>query len=395
MCKIANKSVLIVDDEAELTGLIAELADAEGLSPQQLNDSTQFEQVYQEHFDLIFIDLMMPGKDGVQLLRHLGEKSSKVPIVIMSGFDNGILSVAYELAKEHRLNIIETVAKPFRVQQIKKLLKTVNRPKALQRKAADIQPLTLSVDTMLGAIKNNQFCFHYQPQVNLADNSLYGYEALARWHHPEHGVVKPAHFITFLEKNSLISTLSLALLHASLKEIASLPGADNTKFSINVSTDQLSELDLPDYIHSNLIANNINPERLTIEITETGLIRDNKSTLDILARFRLKGFNLAIDDFGTGSAMYEHLQKLPINELKIDKSFISRCLIDMKSKVIVEHTVSLAKQLGIRTVAEGVESGEIASYLKDVGVDIAQGYYFGKPKSYADTLATSKINHAL
>lgn len=382
MCKTANKNVLIVDDEAELTGLIAELVEAEGLSPHQLNDSTQFETVYKDHFDLIFIDLMMPGKDGVQLLRHLGEKSSDVPIVIMSGFDNGILSVAYELAREHRLNIIETVAKPFRIQQIKKLLKTVKSPKTLERKAMDTQPLALTVDAILHAIKQRQFCFHYQPQINLADNSIYGYEALARWHHPEYGLVKPAHFITFLEKNSLISTLSLSLLHASLSQMVHLPGTEETKFSINVSTDQLNELDLPDYIHADLIANNINPERLTIEITETGLIRDNKSTLDILARFRLKGFNLAIDDFGTGSAMYEHLQKLPINELKIDKSFVSKCLIDMKSKVIVEHTVSLAKQLGLRTVAEGVESGEIASYLKDVGVDIAQGYYFGKPMDY-------------
>lgn len=382
MCKTANKNVLIVDDEAELTGLIAELVEAEGLSPHQLNDSTQFETVYKDHFDLIFIDLMMPGKDGVQLLRHLGEKSSDVPIVIMSGFDNGILSVAYELAREHRLNIIETVAKPFRIQQIKKLLKTVKSPKTLERKAMDTQPLALTVDAILHAIKQRQFCFHYQPQINLADNSIYGYEALARWHHPEYGLVKPTHFITFLEKNSLISTLSLSLLHASLSQMVHLPGTEETKFSINVSTDQLNELDLPDYIHADLIANNINPERLTIEITETGLIRDNKSTLDILARFRLKGFNLAIDDFGTGSAMYEHLQKLPINELKIDKSFVSKCLIDMKSKVIVEHTVSLAKQLGLRTVAEGVESGEIASYLKDVGVDIAQGYYFGKPMDY-------------
>lgn len=387
MCKIANKSVLIVDDEAELTGLIAELAEAEGLVSQQLNDSTQFETIYKDHFDLIFIDLMMPGKDGVQLLRHLGEKSSSVPIVIMSGFDNGILSVAYELAKEHRLNIIETVSKPFRVQQIRKLLEAVKRPKAIETRPFETQPIALTVDGILHAIKDNQFCFFYQPQIELSDNSIYGYEALARWHHPEHGLIKPADFISFLEKNSLISTLSLSLLHASLTEIRSLPGTDKTKFSINVSTDQLNELDLPDYIHSDLLANDIEPARLTIEITETGLIRDNKSTLDILARFRLKGFNLAIDDFGTGSAMYEHLQKLPINELKIDKSFVTKCLTDMKSKVIVEHTVSLAKQLGLRTVAEGVESGEVAAYLKDVGVDIAQGYYFGKPMSYTDILA--------
>jgi EAL domain-containing protein (putative c-di-GMP-specific phosphodiesterase class I) len=132
-----------------------------------------------------------------------------------------------------------------------------------------------------------------------------------------------------------------------------------------------------------VLKSDIAPSRVTLEVTETGLIQDIKTSLDILARFRLKGFSLSIDDFGTGSAMYEHLQKLPINELKIDKSFVSRVFTDTKSRIIVDHTVSLARDLGLKTVAEGVETREIAQYLNDAGVDIAQGYYYSKPLPFS------------
>jgi EAL domain-containing protein (putative c-di-GMP-specific phosphodiesterase class I) len=383
MVSAANKKVLIVDDETELLELVSDMAEIEGFSSTTLSDSTQFKEVYDDSYNLIFLDLLMPEVDGVEVLRYLSEFNSEVPIVLMSGFDDGVLSVANDLAKEHRLNIVDTISKPFRVQTIRELLQHSSPEPEQQQQKQTAAPLAMTVDSVINALSANEFCFYYQPQINLHDETIYGYEALARWEHPEHGVVPPDNFIPFLEKNSLISTLSLALIEPALIELAELPGGTNTKLSINISTDQLGELTLPDFMAQAVLKSDIAPSRVTLEVTETGLIQDIKTSLDILARFRLKGFSLSIDDFGTGSAMYEHLQKLPINELKIDKSFVSRVFTDTKSRIIVDHTVSLARDLGLKTVAEGVETREIAQYLNDAGVDIAQGYYYSKPLPFS------------
>lgn len=383
MVSTTENKVLIVDDETELLELIADMAEIEGFSPTKLSDSTKFREIYDDSYKLIFLDLMMPEVDGVEVLRYLGEFKSQVPIVLMSGFDDGVLNVATELAKEHQLTIVDTVTKPFRVQSIRELLQHGLSESKRPESANKSELVVLTVDSIVNALSANEFCFYYQPQINLKDESIYGFEALARWEHPEHGVVAPDTFITFLEKNALISTLSLALIEPALSEFKHLPGGESTKLSINISTDQLSELTLPDFIAKEVNKSGITPGRITLEVTETGLIQDIKTSLDILARFRLKGFNLSIDDFGTGSAMYEHLQKLPINELKIDKSFVAKVFTDTKSRIIVDHTVSLAKDLGLKTIAEGVESREIAQYLNAAGVDIAQGYYYAKPLPFS------------
>lgn len=383
------RNIMIVDDEPELTELIADIAEMEGHQVIQLNDSNQFDVMFERYVDLLFIDLNMPGKDGIEILRYLARIQAEAAIVIISGFDNGVLDVAYQLAKEHDLNIHSTLTKPFRIESIQQILDGLSDDsdsKKLPLKRSKPEQEVISVEMVKEALERGDFCFHYQPQVSLLDDKIVGYEALARWRHPKIGMIPPASFIPFLETHGLISELSLALIRKGFDEFAQFKKNADLTLSINISTDQLTNLDLPDILYDLTKANQLKPQQIIIEVTESGVIQDIRVSLDILARFRLRGFKLSIDDFGTGSAMYEHLQKLPVNELKIDKSFVDKVLTDTKAKLIVSHTASLAQDLNLKTVAEGVETKDVAYFLKYSKIDIGQGYLYSKPLPFEQIL---------
>ena len=381
--------VMVLDDDPELTGLLSDIAEMEGHEVISLNDATQFDEVFNHHIDVLFMDLMMPGRDGIEILRYLAEIKSNVLIVIVSGFDSGVLEVASELGKEHDLNIHATLIKPFRVESVRQILKE-SIAQSYKRfdvfKKSKRLEQTISVSMVKEALERGDFCFFYQPQVSLHDDHIVGYEALARWPHPEMGMIPPAGFIPFVEAKGLISELSLHLIQTGFKEFSRLKNNNCLTMSINLSTDELTNLDLPDILSGLALSNGLKREQIIIEVTESGVIRDIRVSLDILARFRLMGFKLSIDDFGTGSAMYEYLQRLPLNELKIDQSFVAKVLTDTKAKTIVEHTASLARELNLRTVAEGVETKEIARFLKNANIDFAQGYLYSKPLSFMDLI---------
>ncbi len=388
------KKVMVLDDEADLTELIADIAEMSGHEVVTLNDSTRFEKVFGHHIDVLFIDLNMPGKDGIEILRYLGKIKADVSIVIVSGFDSGVLDVAAELAKEHELKIHSTLTKPFRIESVKQVLadftdNASNKSGATSRSRQSAQQ-PVSIEMVRAALERGDFCFYYQPQVSLEDDRVVGYEALARWQHPDMGMIPPAGFIPFIEQHGLISELSLQLIQQGFEEFSRFKQNGDLTLSINISTDQLTNLDLPDLLYDLARANELRQQQIMIEVTESGVIRDIRVSLDILARFRLMGFKLSIDDFGTGNAMYEHLQKLPVNELKIDKSFVDRVLTDSKAKLIVEHTAALAKDLKLQTVAEGIETKDIAYFLKYAKIDIGQGYLYSKPLSYEQIM--SEIN---
>ncbi len=383
--QVSAQKIMVLDDDPELTELLSEIAEMEGHDVICLNDATLFDDVFNHQIDVLIMDLMMPGRDGIEILRYLAEIKSNVLIVIVSGFDKSVLDVAFELARAHNLNIHCTLNKPFRVENVKQTLRKIaaqSNTTVDVFKAAKSLKMELSVPMFKEALEREDFCFYYQPQVSLQDEQIVGYEVLARWVHPELGMIQPIDFIPFAEAEGLISELSLYLIDKGLKEFSNLENNSKLTLSVNLSTDQLTNLELPDILCGLALSTGLKQDQIMIEVTESGVIKNLRASLDILARFRLKGFKLSIDDFGTGNAMYEHLQKLPVNELKIDKSFVSKALTDSKSKTIVEHTASLARELNLKTVAEGVETREIADFLKYSNIDYAQGYLYSKPLPY-------------
>ncbi len=376
-------NLLVIDDEADITDLVASVAEMAGFSPFTLTDSRQFEAIYRQgSFNTIVLDLVMPELDGIEILRQLASLRSEAHIVLMSGFDGATLYTANQLASAHGLDIVGSISKPFRIGEMKAILDKIQQQTVSLGQKNAVPSRLISPTELNYAMKRGDFCFYYQPQVCLGEQKIIGFEALMRWPQQDGSMVAPANFIPVAEKSGQIGELTWSTLEHSLLDFKTLDWiAPGCTLSINLSPDQLSDLSLPDNLTSLIRQFYIDPQRIIIEITETGILRNLTVALDILTRLRLKGFGMSIDDFGTGSATLQQLRQLPITELKIDQSFVADLWNGQKDRIIVESTIALAQKLGLRTVAEGIEHLETAELLKNLGVNIGQGYALGKPMS--------------
>ncbi|MBF0169896.1 MAG: EAL domain-containing response regulator [Nitrospinae bacterium] len=379
------RRLLVVDDEPSMVELVAEVAMGAGYEVVTLSDPTGFEATYDNGvFDVLVLDLMMPGRDGVEIMRYLGGLPQTPKLVLMSGYDDAVLNTARELAVAHGLNVIGHLSKPFRVGQLAQTLEAAQAAPG-PRRSQQAAPAPSAYDEIAGGIERREFLYHYQPQIHLQTGGVVGFEALARWESPTRGMVPPLHFIESAEGYDLIDRLTWALLDRGIVELNTLDGwSPGATLSVNISHHSLSDLAFPDTLHERIRNLNVDPARIIVEITETGVMKNMRLSLDIIARFRMKGFKMSIDDFGIGSAMYEQLARLPITELKIDQSFVGAYFQSRKARAIVENSISLGHDLGLHVVAEGVETAEISDALREAGCDIGQGYYYAKPLSLND-----------
>jgi len=238
-----------------------------------------------------------------------------------------------------------------------------------------------------GAIENDELWMAYQPQIK-ADGSLYGVEALSRWNNKKLGNVRPDKFITVAEETGLIKELGKFIITTSLREIKIIQEQLELDFSlsINISAIQLMEDGFLETILQLVDDEKFDKTKLTLEITESLSIEDLDKVLPRLHSIRETGIEISLDDFGTGYSSLSVLKKLPINELKIDKSFIDEILYDENEKVLVQSIINIGKNFGMITLAEGVESFEQVQELKNHNCDIFQGYYFSKPLSKHDLI---------
>jgi diguanylate cyclase (GGDEF)-like protein len=234
------------------------------------------------------------------------------------------------------------------------------------------------------AIQQDELLLHYQPKVEFSTGALIGVEALVRWQHDDR-LISPVEFIPYAEKTGLIRDITAWVLDAALKQQAKWRSVgENLKMSINLSTKDIEGTSFIDKITAALDRWQVDPEDLMLEITETGLMADPAHTQEILCQLNEMGLGLSIDDFGTGYSSLIYLKKLPVDEIKIDRSFVKDILTDIDSLVIVRSIIDLAHNLGIRVTAEGVESLDIWEKLSALGCDISQGYYSGPPMSSED-----------
>lgn len=234
----------------------------------------------------------------------------------------------------------------------------------------------LMVDLRL-AIARKEFELHYQPQHSLSTQEITGYEVLLRWRHPERGMVPPAEFIPIAEETGSIIEIGEWVLRTACREAADWP--EPHKVAINISGVQLRSGDLAELLHSILIETGLSPMRLEIELTETAVIQDREKALHVLRRVRALGVTIAIDDFGTGYSSLDTLRTFPFDKIKLDSSFTQGLDYDAQAKAIVRAVLALGKSLEIRVLAEGVETNQQLSILRNEGCDEAQGYYLGRP----------------
>jgi diguanylate cyclase (GGDEF)-like protein/PAS domain S-box-containing protein len=231
------------------------------------------------------------------------------------------------------------------------------------------------------AIDGNEMLLHFQPQVDSISGRVVGVEALVRWQHPSRGMIPPAKFIPLAEETGLIEPLGRWVLDAACRQLQKLAqqGRQNVRMGVNLSARQLREGDLVDYVRELLATYRLQPGDLELEITESTAMENADTTIGILRRLRELGVALAIDDFGTGYSSLAYLKLLPIQRLKLDRSFVRDIETDHNDAIICSATIALAHSLGLEVVAEGVETEAQLTYLKYLGCDLIQGYYFSKP----------------
>jgi diguanylate cyclase (GGDEF)-like protein len=238
------------------------------------------------------------------------------------------------------------------------------------------------------AIDLNQLQLHYQPKIDLATGKMIGMEALVRWQHPKNGMIPPDQFISSAENTGLIKPLTSWVLAHALRQCSDrLLNGDGQHLAVNLSARSLHDLRLPSLVGDLLKETGVAPEKLMLEITESAFMVDLQRTVETLAVFHHMGIMVSIDDFGTGFSSLNYIKKLPVNEIKIDKSFV----IDMNSNEsdlsIVRSIIELGHNLGLKVVAEGVETKTIMDSLTALGCDSCQGYYISHPLPYEKLMA--------
>jgi EAL domain-containing protein (putative c-di-GMP-specific phosphodiesterase class I) len=231
------------------------------------------------------------------------------------------------------------------------------------------------------ALTRDELVVFYQPVVSLATGSIVGAEALVRWQHPDRGLVAPGDFIPLAEEAGLNGQIGAWVLGQACGDAAAWRNATGRDLfvSVNVSGVQLSAPGLPETVEGALQSSTLAPERLTLEITETSLIRDLGSLTDSLLELKGHGIRIAIDDFGTGYSSLTYLRRLPIDVVKVDKAFIDRLGLSSEDSAILAAIITMGRSLGFQVVAEGVEQSEQLSALRALSCDLGQGYFFAKP----------------
>ena len=381
---IEDLSVLLVDDDPRTLRSLSFLLEGIGASETHTaadgHEALSYLDNAPERPDVILTDLNMPGLDGVEFLRHLSMRGIASRIVLISGENKRILDTAKTLAQVHDLNLIGTLQKPITQKALREILRQCLDFGA-QTRRRDRGPITEQelVDGLMNR-DGEPLRTVYQPTVSMKTGAPVGVEALVRWAHAKAGVLGPMSFIPLAERLGHAKFLTDLVMRRVMAEAALWRGGGlDLRVSINISVTVLKCLDLPEFVVATAKATGLDPSTVTLEITESHLMDDFKESLETLARLRLKGVWLSIDDFGTGYSSMEQLKRVPFNEVKIDRSFVTGAAQDTETRAILESSIELGQRLGLVVVAEGVESREDWDLLESLGCDVAQGYFISRP----------------
>ena len=377
---LTGMSALVVDDEEFMLDFLCMAVEKSGVGNviSATSGAEALDQVEdrQQTFDIIVCDLQMPGMDGIEVIRQLANDGFSGGVILVSGVDKRVLKTAESLAEARGLKVIGSLCKPMPVHEIISLMNQY----AVAEQHASWAISDVTANELDAAIRSGEITVNYQPQVDVKTGVVKSVETLARWFHPERGMITPDIFIDIAERHDLIDALADSIIMQATRQgaIWQKQGID-LSVAINISMCNLRHLDFPDRITDIVNKAGMDIKKLVIEITESRLVQDLGTYLDILSRLRLKGPLLSIDDFGTGYVSMDHLKQMPFGELKIDRAFVNGAYKDDTARAILESSVSLAKQLEMNVVAKGVEVKEDWDLVTDLGCDMVQGYYVAPP----------------
>ncbi|HLY54805.1 MAG TPA: EAL domain-containing protein [Stellaceae bacterium] len=382
--------LLVLDDERGIVTLVAGVAKDRGWTVDTATDEAAFLSRFDENRpDVVMLDLQLGDRDGVEQLRFLAGVQFAGPVILMSGFDERVLTSVWHYGDSLGLRVAAALPKPIRLAHLRDTLAAVERPaeaaapvrEAKGKKGTESTSDLITPAAIMEGLNRGELELFLQPVVDSVSFRPIRFEALTRWRRPVQGLVQPDLFIPVAEQDdATIDALTFWVIDASIAlHLRLLAAGYRMPISINVSAGNLRSLDFPDRCASVVERAGVAPSMIVFEITESVATADVRLTTDILNRLRLKGFPLAMDDFGTGYSSLKALQQLPFSELKIDKSFVASAQHSADSVTIVTSVVSLARSLHLECVAEGVETEESAAFLARLGADYLQGYHFNRP----------------
>jgi EAL domain-containing protein (putative c-di-GMP-specific phosphodiesterase class I)/FixJ family two-component response regulator len=380
--KWKGRSALVVDDSRlqryEVTCLLQELGFEPVYGAEDGRDAlAQLQQLNQ--IDLVLTDLNMPGMDGVELIAHLETiVTSPLFVAVMSAADRDVLDVIHMIADASPLEVIAVLEKPITKDALSLMLVQSNPDMHKHQRAK--HTLELSEEDVGLALAKGELVPFLQPKVVMSDGHLFGFEALVRWLHPEHGTLPPVSFVHHLEQGELALRFFYDFLKASCNALCQL---DRLAPSLTCSINMPVALLLSDKLVDNMVeiveSTGLVCNKIIIEVTETTFMSNLSASLSTLARLRLRGFGIAMDDYGTGYSSMQQLSRCPFTEIKIDKEFVRDAYVSPKKLAILTSAIAMSQKLGLKTVAEGVESEQDWVQLTQLGCEIAQGYYLSKP----------------
>jgi EAL domain-containing protein (putative c-di-GMP-specific phosphodiesterase class I) len=280
-----------------------------------------------------------------------------------------VIASTVRVGKSLGLTMLEPLHKPLSPADLRALLQSISRT-----------ALPIREDDLGRALTGLELVPFYQPKLRVSDRALVGVEALVRWNHPERGLLPPSEFLPLAESGPHITPLTFYMIEKAMADCVTwrARGAD-ISVAVNVSAKSLVMEDFAERVSEIVRRSGASSSNLTLEVTETSAMADTQAILAVLTRLRIKGFSLSMDDFGTGYSSLKELHRMPFSELKVDRSFVTDMCRDRDAYTITKAIVGLGATLGLKTVAEGVETEAVMTALADVGCDVAQGYLIGKP----------------
>ena len=326
--------------------------------------------------DVMLVDLEMPGMDGVELIDQLHERKLSIPLIVVSSREVVLINTVETMARNLGIPVVAGIRKPLQREALVSAFDNWDREQAEPGVPAPGAPtVEIPARDLAAAIEAGEIRVHYQPKVDMAKGVVCGVEALARWTHPTLGEIRPDRFVDVAEREGLIHALTMSVLRQAFG-VAQRWNAQGFRLSmaVNLSPRLLEEPGLVRELSALLEAHGLEARQVVLEITESSVVDCMGVALGVLARLRLKGFGLSIDDYGTGFSLMQQLARIPFSELKIDRAFVHGAAQRTNLRVILQSALDMSRQLGLVTVAEGIESLADWQLVRDSGCGVGQGF---------------------
>lgn len=379
--------LLIVDDDEEIRSILVEFLSRFYECVALDSAEAALAALATQSFEVIMSDIALPQMTGIEMVRQIIQQAPDSVIVMISG------QLTIEGAiQAMRAGAFDYITKPFELSEVADVTRRAVEHRRRIEKAGSETASDTSSRELLAAIENDEFVTYFQPQVEIQTRRVVGVEALLRWKHPQSGLLAPADFIPLAEKTGAIIPLGQAALRAACVQARRWYdlGLHNLRVAVNVSPQQLRQADFPTRVAQMLQELDLPAQYLEAEVTESSFMHDPDCSVHTLNKLREMGMRIAIDDFGTGYSSLSYLKRLPIDSVKLDASFVKEATTDPDDAALVMAIITLAHNLRLKVIAEGIETEEQLQFLRLLRCDEGQGYLFGQPLP-AEQITTSLL----